>query len=407
VARNTPRSPSSREDPRVKIQEADAKSLLVAQGLPVPEWAVAHTVPEAWAAAERFLAAGAGAVVIKAQVLVGGRGKAGGVKLASSVVEAEQVATAILGMEIKGIPVRKVLVGPAADIVREYYLAAVLDRAGRRILLMGSSEGGVEIEQVAVEHPEAIVRHHADPMLGLLDFQARELAFAMGLDGHLKTAVAIAKGLVRTMLAYDADLVEINPLAIVREKAPDGAPADRLVCLDAKITLDDSALPRHPELEALRDPDEEDPADREAREAGLTFIKLDGTIGCMVNGAGLAMTTMDLVKRAGGEPANFLDIGGGARADKVAHAMRLILADPKVNAILVNIFGGITRGDEVARGLIEARAQQARDVPMVVRIVGTNAAEAATLLQQAQFTTAESLDEAAAKAVVASRGEAA
>jgi len=391
----------------VKIQEADAKSLLVAQGLPVPEWAVAHTVPEAWAAAERFLAAGAGAVVIKAQVLVGGRGKAGGVKLASSVVEAEQVATAILGMEIKGIPVRKVLVGPAADIVREYYLAAVLDRAGRRILLMGSSEGGVEIEQVAVEHPEAIVRHHADPMLGLLDFQARELAFAMGLDGHLKTAVAIAKGLVRTMLAYDADLVEINPLAIVREKAPDGAPADRLVCLDAKITLDDSALPRHPELEALRDPDEEDPADREAREAGLTFIKLDGTIGCMVNGAGLAMTTMDLVKRAGGEPANFLDIGGGARADKVAHAMRLILADPKVKAILVNIFGGITRGDEVARGLIEARAQQARDVPMVVRIVGTNAAEAATLLQQAQFTTAESLDEAAAKAVVASRGEAA
>ena len=391
----------------MKIQEADAKSLLVAQGLPVPEWAVAHTVPEAWAAAERFLAAGAGAVVIKAQVLVGGRGKAGGVKLASSVVEAEQVATAILGMEIKGIPVRKVLVGPAADIVREYYLAAVLDRAGRRILLMGSAEGGVEIEQVAVEHPEAIVRHHADPMLGLLDFQARELAFAMGLAGHLKTAVAIARGLVRTMLAYDADLVEINPLAIVREKAPDGAPADRLVCLDAKITLDDSALPRHPELEALRDPDEEDPADREAREAGLTFIKLDGTIGCMVNGAGLAMTTMDLVKRAGGEPANFLDIGGGAKAERVAAAMRLILAEPKVEAILVNIFGGITRGDEVALGLIEARKQQSRDVPMVVRIVGTNAAEAAVLLEEAHFATAESLDEAAAKAVAAARGAAA
>jgi len=326
------------------------------------------------------------------------------VKLAGSADEAERVAGGILGMEIKGIPVRKVLVGPAADIVREYYLSAVLDRAGRRILLMGSAEGGVEIEQVAAEHPEAIIRRHADPMLGLLDFQARDLAFAMGLGGQLKGAVGIAKGLVRTMLAYDADLVEINPLAIVREQGTDGAPVERLVCLDAKVTLDDSALPRHPQLEELRDPDEEDPADREAREAGLTFIKLDGTIGCMVNGAGLAMTTMDLVKRAGGEPANFLDIGGGARADKVAHAMRLILADPKVNAILVNIFGGITRGDEVARGLIEARAQQDRDVPMVVRIVGTNATEAAALLEEARFTTAGSLDEAAAKAVAASRG---
>ena len=388
----------------MKIQEADAKSLLVAKGLPVPDWAVAHTAPDARAAAERFLGAGADAVVIKAQVLVGGRGKAGGVKLAGSADEAERVAGGILGMEIKGIPVRKVLVGPAADIVREYYLSAVLDRAGRRILLMGSAEGGVEIEQVAAEHPEAIIRRHADPMLGLLDFQARDLAFAMGLGGQLKGAVGIAKGLVRTMLAYDADLVEINPLAIVREQGADGAPVERLVCLDAKVTLDDSALPRHPQLEELRDPDEEDPADREAREAGLTFIKLDGTIGCMVNGAGLAMTTMDLVKRAGGEPANFLDIGGGARADKVAHAMRLILADPKVNAILVNIFGGITRGDEVARGLIEARAQQDRDVPMVVRIVGTNATEAAALLEEARFTTAGSLDEAAAKAVAASRG---
>ena len=388
----------------MKIQEADAKSLLVAQGLPVPDWAVAHTAPDARAAAERFLGADADAVVIKAQVLVGGRGKAGGVKLAGSADEAERVAGGILGMEIKGIPVRKVLVGPAADIVREYYLSAVLDRAGRRILLMGSAEGGVEIEQVAAEHPEAIIRRHADPMLGLLDFQARDLAFAMGLGGQLKGAVGIAKGLVRTMLAYDADLVEINPLAIVREQGTDGAPVERLVCLDAKVTLDDSALPRHPQLEELRDPDEEDPADREAREAGLTFIKLDGTIGCMVNGAGLAMTTMDLVKRAGGEPANFLDIGGGARADKVAHAMRLILADPKVNAILVNIFGGITRGDEVARGLIEARAQQDRDVPMVVRIVGTNATEAAALLEEARFTTAGSLDEAAAKAVAASRG---
>jgi succinyl-CoA synthetase beta subunit len=387
----------------VKIQEADAKSLLVAQGLPVPAWEVAHTAAEAREAAERFLAAGARQVVIKAQVLVGGRGKAGGVKLAGTAEQAELVAKSILELEIKGIPVRKVLVGPAADIVKEFYLSAVLDRAARKILLMGSAEGGVEIEQVAAERPDAIVTIHGDPLIGLQAWQAREMAFRLGLGAHLKDAVAIATGLVRTMLAYDADLVEINPLAIVNETSVDGLVTERLQCLDAKVTLDDSALVRHPQLEELRDPDEEDPADREAREAGLTFIKLDGTIGCMVNGAGLAMTTMDLVKRAGGEPANFLDIGGGARADKVAAAMRLILADPKVNAILVNIFGGITRGDEVARGLIEARARQERDVPMVVRIVGTNAAEAAVLLEEAQFVTAASLDDAAAQAVAASK----
>ena len=388
----------------MKIQEADAKSLLLAQGLPVPAWEVADTAEAARVSAEDFFAAGAPQVVIKAQVLVGGRGKAGGVKLAGFPEQAELIAGAILGMDIKGITVRKVLVAAAADIVQEFYMAAVLDRAERRILLMGSSEGGVEIEQVAASNPGAIVRVHADPLLGLLDFQARQFAFAMGLGSHLKAAVAIARGLVATMLANDADLVEINPLAIVRETdAATGVTSERLACLDAKVTLDDSALPRHPELETLRDPDDEDPADREAREAGLTFIKLDGTIGCMVNGAGLAMTTMDLVKRAGGEPANFLDIGGGARADRVAAAMRIILADPKVNAILVNIFGGITRGDEVARGLIEARAVQERDVPMLVRIVGTNAAEAAALLEQASLTTATTLDEAASKAVAASQ----
>jgi len=233
----------------MKIQEADAKSLLVAQGLPIPGWEVAHTVPEARAAAERILDGGASAVVIKAQVLVGGRGKAGGVKLAASADEAERVAAAILGMDIKGITVRKVLVAEAADIAREFYMSAVLDRAERSILLMGSAEGGVEIEQVAADHPEAIIRRHADPMLGLLDFQAREFAFEMGLGGHLKAAVAIAKGLVRTMLAYDADLVEINPLAIVRERDAAAAAVERLVCLDAKVTLDDSALPRHPDLE--------------------------------------------------------------------------------------------------------------------------------------------------------------
>ncbi len=387
----------------MKIQEADAKKLLLAQGLPVPAWEVARSPAEARAAASRLLhgAGHVGQVVIKAQVLVGGRGKAGGVKLAASDDEAEHVADEILGMSIKGITVRKVLVAPAADIVKEFYLAAVLDRAARRILLMGSAEGGVEIEQVAVTNPEAIVRVHVDPLLGLRDWQARELAFRMGLGKHLKATVAIAKGLVRTMLANDADLVEINPLAIVRE-GPGGG-EERLACLDAKVTLDDSALFRHPDHEALRDPDEEAPADAEARRHDISFIHLDGTIGCMVNGAGLAMATMDLVKRAGGEPANFLDIGGGAKADRVAAAMRLILAEPKVEAILVNIFGGITRGDEVAHGLIEARRLQERDVPMVVRIVGTNAEEAARLLEEAHFETAGSLDEAAAKAVAAAR----
>jgi succinyl-CoA synthetase beta subunit len=390
----------------VKIQEADAKSLLIAQGLPVPPWEVARTPLEASAATRRFLAdttLGADRVVIKAQVLVGGRGKAGGVRLAGSPEEAEQVAEAILGLESKGIPVRKRLVGPAADIVREYYLSALLDRKERRILLMGSAEGGVEIEQVAVDNPDAIVRVHADPILGLGDFHARRLAFAMQFGPHWKAGAAIAKGLVKTMLAYDADLVEINPLAVIRERTSDGGSVERLVCLDAKVTLDESALFRHPELEALRDLESEDPTDSEARAQGISFIKLDGDIGCMVNGAGLAMTTMDLVKRAGGEPANFLDIGGGARADKVAAAMRLILADHQVKAILVNIFGGITRGDEVARGLIEARAVQAREVPMVVRIVGTNAEEAERLLREASFRTAASLDDAAAQAVAAAR----
>jgi len=389
--------------PRVKIQEADAKRLLLAQGLPVPAWEVARSPAEARAAAARLLHH-TGKVVIKAQVLVGGRGKAGGVRLAASDDEAEHVADAILGMQIKGIPVRKVLVTAAADIVKELYLAAVLDRAARTVLLMGSAEGGVEIEQVAATNPEAIVRVHADPLIGLRDWQARELAFRLGLGRHVKASVAIAKGLVATMLANDADLVEINPLAVVRQG---GAGGEELVCLDAKITLDDSGLFRHPELESMRDPDEEDPADAEARRHDISFIHLDGTIGCMVNGAGLAMTTMDLVKRAGGEPANFLDIGGGAKADRVAAAMRLILGDPKVEAILVNIFGGITRGDEVAMGLIEARRQQSRDVPMVVRIVGTNADEAARLLEEAHFETATSLDEAAAKAVAAARGRAA
>ena len=385
----------------MKLQEYHAKTLLSRAGLPVPEWSVASTPAEARAQTQAYAANGVSQVVIKAQVLVGGRGKAGGVKLAGSPTEAEEVAGRILGMDIKGITVRRVLVAPAAEIVRELYLAAVLDRGAKRILMMGSAEGGVEIEALAETNPEAIIRLHAHPHLGLLDWQARQLAFQLGLGDHLKAAVAIAKGLHRVMIDNDADLVEINPLAVVRSVAADGSVSFSVQCLDAKITIDDSALVRHPDLEPMRDLDEEDPIDVEARKLGLSFIRLEGTIGCMVNGAGLAMTTMDLVNRAGGSPANFLDIGGGARADKVAAAMRLILAEPTVKAILVNIFGGIARGDEVARGLVEARSMQERNVPMVVRIVGTNAAEAAEILRVAggDIQTARDLDEAVEKAV--------
>jgi succinyl-CoA synthetase beta subunit len=393
----------------VKLQEFHAKRLLLAQGLPVPDFSVADNASDARTAAAGYLDAGSGKVVVKAQVLVGGRGKAGGVKLASSADEAAAVAAQILGMDIKGTTVRRVLVGPAADIVSEYYLACLLDRASRSVLLMGSSEGGVEIEEVAAARPEAIIRQHAHPLLGLLDFQARELAFKLGMGGHLKEFVAIAKGLYATMMANDADLVEINPLAIVRASAADGTTTETLQCLDAKVTIDDSALARHRDVEAMRDIDEEDPVDVAARQQGLSFIKLEGTIGCMVNGAGLAMTTMDLIKHAGGQPANFLDVGGGAKADKVAAAMRLILSDESVRAILVNIFGGIARGDEVARGLVEARAMQERHVPMVVRIVGTNADLAAHILAEAgdpDVQTAATLDDAVQKAVAAANASA-
>jgi succinyl-CoA synthetase beta subunit len=393
------------ELPGVKIQEADAKSLLLAQGLPVPAWELARTPGEVKAAAQRFIDAGNARVVIKAQVLVGGRGKAGGVKLAASADEAAEVGSRILGMDIKGITVRKVIVGAAVDIAKEYYLGAIIDRATRRIVLMASAEGGVEIEEVARANPGAIHRVAADPQLGLLAFQARGLGLAIGLrDSLLNQFVTIAQGLYATMKAYDADLVEINPLAVVAGTAADGSAMRQLVCLDAKITLDDSGLARHPALESLRDGDEEDPTDAQARRLGINFIRLDGTIGCMVNGAGLAMTTMDLVKHYGGEPANFLDVGGGARHETVCGAMELILDDPNVKAILVNIFGGITRGDEVAAGLIEARTSQSREVPMVVRIVGTNAEAAARLLREANVETATSLDEAAEKAVALAKG---
>ena len=387
----------------MKLHEAEARELLRRADLPVPDGEVATTPAAARAVAERLFASGATQVVIKAQVLVGGRGKAGGVKLAATAEEAETIAAQILALTIKDLPVRRVLVAPAAEILREIYLSALIDRSSRGILLMASAAGGMEIEEVAAKDPTAIIRENAHPHAGLLPFQARRLGLRIGARGDLlKQFVAIATGLVRVARESDADLVEVNPLAVV--PAPELPGGERLVCLDAKITIDDSALERHPELEAWRDEDSEDPIDREAREMGIAYIRLDGSIGCMVNGAGLAMTTLDLVTRAGGTPANFLDIGGGARADKVAAAMRIILADKGVKAILVNIFGGITRGDEVARGLIEARGQQERTVPMVVRIVGTNAKEAAELLTAGGFATASSLDEAAEKAVALAAG---
>jgi len=374
----------------VKLQEYRSKEILARHGVPVAAGETATTAAEARAAAERI----GGPVVVKAQVLVGGRGKAGGVKLAATPDEAAARAEEIIGLDIKGVTVRTVLVAPAARIAKEYYLGIVLDRGGRAVTVIASAEGGVEIEETARTNPDAILRLPLDSLIGLQDHQVRRVSFFLGLPAELRKEFATTlRGLYQAFIESDADLAEINPLVVTE--------AGRLEALDAKIVVDDSALFRHPDLESMRDLGEEEPSEIAAREAGINFIKLDGSIGCMVNGAGLAMTTMDLVKLAGGEPANFLDIGGGAKADRVAAAFRIILDDPNVRAILINIFGGITRGDEVAHGIVEARASLGRQVPMVVRIVGTNAAEAAEILRAANLITAESLDDAARKAVAA------
>ena len=374
----------------MKLQEYRSKEILARHGVPLLAGQIAMSAEEARAAAAEMN----GPVVVKAQVLVGGRGKAGGVKLAATPEEAAQRAQDIIGLDIKGTTVKTVLVAPAADIAHEYYLGLILDRGARAITLIASAEGGVEIEETAKTNPEAILRLPLHPLLGLQDHETRRIGFFLGIPAELrKDFGTVMRGLYDAFVASDADLAEINPLVVT----DDG----RLLALDAKIVLDDSALPRHPDLEAMRDLNEEEPSEIAAREAGISFIKLDGTIGCMVNGAGLAMTTMDLVKLAGGEPANFLDIGGGAKQDKVTAAFRIILDDPNVKAILINIFGGITRGDEVARGIVEARAALTREVPMVVRIVGTNSDEAKPILAEANLITADSLDDAAGKAVAA------
>ena len=377
----------------MKLQEYRSKEILARYGVPLQAGQIAHTPEQARAAAQELV----GRVVVKAQVLAGGRGKAGGVKVATDPDEAEKHARQILGMEIKGTTVRTVLVAPAVEIAHEYYLAMILDRAAKSITVIASAEGGVEIEETAKTSPEAILRLPLHPLAGLQEHEVRRVGYFLGIPSALRKEFAsVMGGLYRAFVESDADLAEINPLALTA--------AGALQALDAKIVLDDSGLYRHPELEAMRDLGEEEPSEIAAREAGINFIKLDGNIGCMVNGAGLAMTTMDLVKLAGGEPANFLDIGGGAKADRVAAAFRIILDDPNVRAILINIFGGITRGDEVAHGIVEARASLGRQVPMVVRIVGTNAEEAQPILAQANLITADSLDDAAARAVAAATG---
>jgi len=374
----------------VKLQEYRSKEILARHGVPVPEGETATSPEGAREAAARI----GGPVVVKAQVLVGGRGKAGGVKLAATPDDAAARAAEIIGLQIKGVTVRTVLVAPAAQIAKEYYLGLILDRAGQAVTIIASAEGGVEIEETAKTNPDAILRLPLHPLIGLQEHEVRRVGFFLGLPAELRKDFGTTlRGLYAAFMESDADLAEINPLVV----SDDG----RLLALDAKMALDDSALFRHPDLESLRDLGEEEPSEIAAREAGINFIKLDGSIGCMVNGAGLAMTTMDLVKLAGGEPANFLDIGGGAKADRVAAAFRIILDDPNVRAILINIFGGITRGDEVAHGIVEARASLGRQVPMVVRIVGTNATEAAEILRAANLITAESLDDAARKAVAA------
>ena len=380
----------------MKLHEYQSKRLFAAHSVPVPRGDVATTPEEARRIAEELGIP----VVVKSQVLVGGRGKAGGIRLAQTPDEAARVAGEILGMEIKGLPVRKVLVDEAADIRQEIYLGVVVDRASRRPVMMASSEGGVEIEEVARISPEAIKKVAIDPFLGLRGYQTLALAKGIGLASEYRRAFdRIARGLYKAFLAYDARLAEINPLAITG--------GGELLAVDGKMVLDDNGLFRHPDLAQMRDVDEETSAEREAREAGLSYVQLDGEIGCMVNGAGLAMATMDIIKHFGGAPANFLDIGGGAKAERVATALRLILADPNVKAVLFNIFGGITRCDEVARGVLAALDEIKPTVSMVVRLVGTNEAQGRALLEQSDYEmlTAATLAEAAQKAVAAARGE--
>jgi len=377
----------------MKLHEYQSKRLFARYGVPIPPGDVAGSPEEVRQIASRL----GGRAVVKAQVLVGGRGKAGGIRVANDADEAERLAERILGMKIKGLPVDKVLIDQAVDIQQEIYLGIVLDRAARRPVMMASSEGGVEIEEVARTTPDKIAKVLVDPFLGLQDYQARNLAMSIGLArAHHRSFSKIARGLYDAYVSSDASLAEINPLVVTGD--------GQLLAVDGKMVLDDNALYRHPNLAEMRDLSEEAPAEREARKYGISYVKLDGEIGCMVNGAGLAMATMDIIKLAGGSPANFLDIGGGAKADKVAAALYIILSDPHVNAVLFNIFGGITRCDEVAKGILEALKGVPAGVPMVARLVGTNEVEGRALLAEAKMQTASSLFEAADLAIRAAAG---
>jgi succinyl-CoA synthetase beta subunit len=383
----------------LNLHEHQAKVLFGKSGIPVPTGKVATTVDEAYAIAQEIGLP----VVIKAQVLTGGRGKAGGVKVAKTLDEVKTHAGNILGMKIKDLTVHKILVDPASNIAQEIYLAVAMDRAAGRPVLISSSEGGVEIEQVAHDNPDAIIREHIDPLLGLHDYQTRSVASAINLPReHWRAFSEIAMNLYRCYVTNDAMLTEINPLVVTKEGV--------VMALDGKMVIDDNALYRHKDIAALRDLTAEAESESQARQAGIAYVKLNGQIGCMVNGAGLAMTTMDMVKLYGGEgigPANFLDIGGGAQADKVVAALRIILSDSNVKAVLINIFGGITRADEVARGMIQAYNEVKPTVPIVIRLVGTNAEEGRKIINEAnigQLSTAATLTEAAQKAVEAAKG---
>jgi succinyl-CoA synthetase beta subunit len=383
----------------VNLHEYQTKQRFASYGIPVANGKVATTPEEA-----RDIAASLGVpVVVKAQVLTGGRGKAGGVKLAANPEEAFEKASKILGMSIKDHIVHRVLIDPASTISKEIYLGITNDRTVGKPLLMASSEGGVEIEQVAAENPDAIKREWINPSLGLRDYQARNIAEGINLPReHWGTFVKIAKALYRCYIESDATLAEINPLIITEENV--------LFALDGKMSIDDNALYRRKDLAEMRDISAEPVTEVQAREAGLTYVKLNGQIGCMVNGAGLAMTTMDMIKLYGGEdvgPANFLDIGGGAQAERVAAALRIILSDPDVKAVLFNIFGGITRGDEVARGIIQALNEVPTTIPMVIRLAGTNSEEGRAIIDGANLPnirSASTLTDGAKKAIEAARG---
>jgi succinyl-CoA synthetase beta subunit len=377
----------------LKLHEYQAKRIFKQAGIPVPAGEVAATPEEVQAIAAKI----GKKVVIKAQVHVGGRGKAGGVKFASSPQEAYDVASQILSMSIKGLPVKKVLVGECLDVAEEYYIGIVVDRKSQRPVVMVSAAGGVDIEEVARVSPEKIHKYAVDPARGLMAYEARQMAFGIVREpkAALRTAAVIQR-LYGVFVAVDSSLAEINPF--VRTAAGE------MIALDAKINVDDNALERRPEIAALRDPDSENPYEVKAREKGLSYVKLDGAIGCIVNGAGLAMATMDMIKHYGGEPANFLDIGGSSSPDKVTAAMEIVLSDKNVRAILFNIFGGITRCDDVARGIVDAIGRMDIRVPVVVRLTGTNEEAARQILKEVKLTSVGTMDDGVKEAIRLSGG---